>query len=208
MSVKEPCPQCGDPNCDCEKGKCTCTPKAEKTQPTDKYLPKQDMGNIKDGTEISKPVNPYFPQNRPMQKKGYADLKKAAGADLETLANDEIVAQGLENINGYHAYAQEHASEYNKFGFGHCAYRQAKDGLYDVNFHYAIEHIQPLAFTSMFGNEVRKATATTSNTYYFLASRHLDEKTAQLACSDYNIYLGVKPHKADHPVLAFRKKAQ
>lgn len=208
MSVKEPCPQCGDPNCDCEKGKCECTPKAEKTQPTDKYLPKQDMGNIKDGAEFSKPVNPYFPQNRPIQKKGYAELKKQAGSELETLANDEIVAEGVENINGYYAYAQAHASEYNKFGFGHCGYRQAKDGLFDVNFHYAIEHIQPLSFVSNFGNEMRYSNASTSSSHHFLASRHLDEKTAQLACSDYNIFLGLKAHKADHPVLAFRKKAE
>jgi hypothetical protein len=206
MSEKEPCPNCGDPACDCEKGKCTCTPKAEKTQPTDKYLPKQDMGNIKDGAVFSKPVNPYFPENRPVQKKGYAEMKKAMGAELESLASEEVVVEGVANIEGYHSYAQEHANEYNKFGFGHCGYRQAKDGMFDVNFHYALEHLTPLAYVSNFGNEVRKAQASTSQSHSFCVSRHLDEKSAQLACSDYNIFLALKPCKDNHPMLAFRKK--
>ena len=207
MSVKEPCPQCGDPNCDCEKGKCECTPKAGKTQPTDKYLPEQDMGNVKDGAVFSKPVNPYYPQSRPVQQKAYSFLKQANdGKELETLASDEAVAQGVANIEGYHTYAQENANDFNKFSFGHCGYRQAKDGLFDVNFHYSLEHITPLSFVSNFGNEVRKYQSSTSQSHAFVVSRHPDEKSAQLACSDYNIALALKPCKDDHPMLAFRKK--
>lgn len=199
------CERCGDPECTCPEGECKCTPKAAKTQPSDKFLPKQNKDDIKDGFLIGTAVNPYKPRTCPMQGETHAELEKRAGTSLTSLAEEEIVKQGVQNIQEYFAYAQENANELNKFSFGQCFVSRAKDGYYDIRYQYSMEHIQPFATHSQFGNEERKFQSSVFKQHDFIVSRHRDEVSARLACSDYNIFLAVKPARADHPVLKLRK---
>jgi len=203
MSEKEPCPQCGDPDCTCEKGKCDCTPKAEKTQPSDKYLPKENHKNIEDGMVISKPVNPYVRGEVPIVTEPLIETKKKAEKEIETYAGEAWFPQAIEGIKNYLAYAKVNAGDLTEFGYGYCSYNRAKDGLWAVNYNYSRTD-KTLFKTTDANAQAYSFTSEAHSNYSFPVSKHFDEKSAQLACSDYNIFVAAKPSAEDHPVKAFR----
>lgn len=202
MSEKKPCENCGDPNCSCPPGKCDCTPKAA-TQPSDKYLPKEDKGDFKNQT-LGKPVNPYQPAKCPLAEGFFKDLEKVAGGPLTTFAKSEWFADALENLKGFRAYADANTTEDLRFHLGSCSTKQGKDGYWAVQYNYVREVKHPYSTVNTFTKEQANYIAFDTLSQNFVVSKHFDAKSAELARADYNIFLGVASAAKDHPVVAMR----
>lgn len=188
MSEDTVCENCGDPNCKCPPGKCTCTPsKKAETQPSDKYLPKEDKGNIETGKVISKPVNPY-------KREALLQYKPEGSTEAitEPLAVKALYASALENLNDLMSFneklAQQESMQFHK---GKCIVRIAKDGCREVRYAFVKETKHPYSTQNAFASTKNEYLAYNSITEYYTLSRHLDDKSASEAAKVYNTALGL-----------------
>jgi len=202
MSEKKPCENCGDPNCSCPPGKCDCKPKAA-TQPSDKYLPKEDKGDFKDKT-INKPVNPFQPAKCPLAEGFFKDIQKVAGGELHTFAKSEWFADAIQNLKDFKAFADANTTEDVRFYPGICTAKQGNDGYWAVQYNYVREARHPYSTINTFSKEQANYVAFDTLSQNFVVSKHFDARSAELARSDYNIFLGAASAPKDHPVVAMR----
>ena len=201
--------ECGDPKCTCKKGQCNCV------QPSEKFLPKQDKGDFKDKT-INLPVDPatYLntyegdtlynanPPKGPYQAHKSMDIptdntlfkdKQAATAEAGKVdfafwkpAIERLQAQLSENI-------EKMAMEPNtKFYSKPCSWRIGKDGMREVSFNYIEEVKTPLQVSGSLASSAKQMVPMATWDKKLVLSKHMDDKSAMLACQAYNEFLNLK----------------
>lgn len=212
--------------CECSIGQeCKCgLPKKEAskqaaTQPSDKYLPKEDKGNVKDG-DINLPVNPYeegdkgdkeYTKDRPHGKyQEAAGGKKNAEvpADIEFWSQKIALNEGREPtsfegkefwalaLDRLHSQLAENiatmATTDVKFYSKPCSWKIGKDGMRVVSFNYIQESNHSFSTKTTFGGEQRDFVAKATLDKQVVLSKHMDDRSAILACQLYNKYLNIK----------------
>jgi hypothetical protein len=186
--------ECGDPSCKCAPGKCDCK------QPSDKFLPKEDKGDF--GGAINAPVNPTLspaqqkgPLNAmgiPSDKTSYKDKQAAtaeAGKEAFTFwapALLRLQAQMSENI-------EKMASSPNtKFYSKACSWKIGKDGMREVSYNYIEEVKTPINVSGSMASSPKQMVPAATWDRKLVLSKHLDDKSAMLACQVYNDFLNLK----------------
>ena len=186
--------ECGDPKCTCKKGQCNCV------QPSEKFLPKEDKGPF-DG-EINAPVNPTsnppkqkgplnameIPQDNTLFKDKQAATAEAGKQDFSFWkpAIERLQAQMSENI-------ERMAMEPNtKFYSKPCSWRIGKDGMREVAFNYIEEVKTPIQVSGSLASSAKQMVPTATWDRKVVLSKHMDDKSAMLACQAYNEFLNLK----------------
>lgn len=201
--------ECGDPSCKCKKGECDCV------QPSEKFLPKEDKGNFKDKT-INLPVDPatylntydgdtFYNGNPP--KGPYQALKSmeipsdnTTYTDKQAAVNDagktdfafwkpaleRLKAQMGENI-------ERMANDSNtKFYSKPCSWKIGKDGMREVSFNFIEEVKTPIQVSGSMASSAKQMIPSATWDRKVVLSKHMDDKSAILACQVYNEFLNLK----------------
>lgn len=201
--------ECGDPSCTCKKGECDCV------QPSEKFLPKEDKKPLKDHT-INLPVDPAVYLNtydgeslyngKP-PKGTYQAAKlmeipqdntffKDKQAAIETGGNEafpfwnaaisRLKAQLGENI-------ERMACDTNiKFYSKPCSWRIGNDGMREVAFNYIEEVKTPIGVSGSMASSAKQMVPSATWDRKLVLSKHMDDKSAMLACQAYNEFLSLK----------------
>lgn len=201
--------ECGDPKCKCKPGSCDCV------QPSEKFLPKENKGPLKDHT-INLPVDPatYLNTydgdtlyNGKPPKGPYQALKTMEIPSDNTLYKDKQAAvneagksdfpfwkQALERLQTQLADNIERmASEPGtKFHSKACSWRIGKDGMREVCYNYIEEVKTPIQVTGSLASAAKQMVPSTTWDRKLVLSKHMDDKSAMLACQAYNEYLALK----------------
>lgn len=201
--------ECGDPSCKCKPGTCDCI------QPSEKFLPKEDKGNFKSGP-INLPVDPAVylnsyegetlydgkPKKGPYQALNTMNIpsdnvpfkdKQAAIADAGKTdfsfwkpALERLAAQLADNI-------ERMASEPGtKFHSKQCSWRIGKDGMREVSYNYIEEVKTPVHVSGSMASSAKQMISTVGHDRKVVLSKHMDDKSAMLACQAYNEFLALK----------------
>jgi hypothetical protein len=201
--------ECGDPSCKCKPGTCDCK------QPSEKFLPKEDKGNFKSGP-INLPVDPatYLntydgdtlyngnPPKGPYQALKNMNIpsdtvpfkdKQAAVADAGKAdfafwkpALERLATQLADNIE---TMANQPGT---KFYSKQCSWRIGKDGMREVSYNYIEEVKTPIQVSGSIASSAKQMIAGVTHDRKLVLSKHMDDKSAMLACQAYNEYLALK----------------
>jgi hypothetical protein len=187
---KEPCENCGDPKCECEKGKCECTPKhiVDGTKPV-------KVENIKDGEVVGYPkVNyKYDAMEAPIDEEFYAIKKQAnKGEEVADFSKSAFWDKAVDRLEAFltetEAQAKEQGKRIYRNGF---SWKLTNDGYRQVAYNYSVE--TPHAYSTEGYNQARRdLVAYTTESKQMVVSKHLDDKSAMVASSNFNNYLGIK----------------
>ena len=185
--------ECGNPSCKCKKGECDCV------QPSEKFLPKQDKGDFEGN--INAPVNPTSlpskqkgPLNAmeiPSDKTFYKDKQAAtneAGKEAFAFwkpAIERLQAQLAENIE------RMAMTQGTKFYSKPCSWRIGKDGMREVAYNYIEEVQTPIQISGSMASSAKQMVPMATWDKKLVLSKHMDDKSAMLACQAYNEYLAL-----------------
>ncbi len=198
--------ECGDPSCKCKPGKCDCV------QPSVKFLPKEDKKPIKDHT-INLPVDPAtylntydgetlydgkapkgpyqalntmeIPQDNTFYKDKQAAVNEAGKADFAFWAPalGRLKAQLGDNI-------EKMANQPNvRFHSKPCSWRIGKDGMREVCYNFIEEVKQTVQVSGSMASSAKQMTPSATWDRKVVLSKHMDDKSAMLACQAYNEFL-------------------
>jgi hypothetical protein len=201
--------ECGDPKCKCKPGKCDCV------QPSEKFLPRQNKGNIQDGP-INLPVDPatylnsYYgdtlydgkapkgpyqalnsmeiPQDKTLYKDKQAAVNEAGKSDFAFWkpALDRLQAQLAENI-------EKMANQPDvKFYSKPCSWKIGKDGMREVSYNFIEEVKTPIQVSGSMASAAKQMVPMATWDKKLVLSKHMDDKSAMMACQAYNEYLALK----------------
>ena len=201
--------ECGDPSCKCQPGTCDCI------QPSEKFLPKEDKGNVKNGP-INLPVDPatylntydgetLYDGNRrkgpyqalktmniPSDSVPFKDKQNAVADAGKTdfafwaPALERLATQLADNIE---VMANQPGT---KFYSKQCSWRIGKDGMREVAYNYIEEVKTPVQVSGSMASSAKQMISTVGHDRKVVLSKHMDDKSAMLACQAYNEFLALK----------------
>jgi hypothetical protein len=201
--------ECGDPSCKCKPGTCGCI------QPSEKFLPKEDKGNVKDGP-INLPVDPATYLNtydgeslyNANPKKGpYQALKTMEIPSDNTFFKDKQAAineagkesfpfwkQALERLQTQLADNVDRMANQpgTKFYSKACSWKVGKDGMREVSYNFIEEVKASVEVSGSMASAAKQMTSVATWDKKLVLSKHMDDKSAMLACQAYNEYLALK----------------
>jgi hypothetical protein len=201
--------ECGDPKCKCKPGKCDCV------QPSEKFLPKQDKGNIKNETinlpvdpavylntydgdtlyDGKRPKGPYqalksmeIPSDNTLYKDKQAAVNEAGKTDFAFWkpAIERLQAQIADNID------KMASQPGTKFYSKPCSWRIGKDGMREVAYNYIEEVKTSIEISGSMASSAKQMVPMATWDRKVVLSKHMDDKSAMLACQAYNEYLALK----------------
>ena len=198
--------ECGDPSCKCKPGECDCI------QPSEKFLPKEDKGNVKDGP-INLPVDPATYLNTydgetlydGKPKKGpYQALMSEIPLDL-VLFKDKQAAMADAGKTDFPFWAsaitrlqeavaqniERQATSQTKFISKPCTWRIGKDGLREVAYNFIEEVRTDINISGSMASSAKQMVSYATVDKRVVLSKHIDDKSAMLASQAYNEFLGL-----------------
>jgi hypothetical protein len=186
--------ECGNPSCKCQPGTCDCT------QPSEKFLPKEDKTNF--SGVINTPVNPtsapaapkglFNAMNIPSDSVSFKDKQHAVADAGKTdfafwqPALERLATQLADNIE---VMANQSGT---KFYSKQCSWRIGKDGMREVAYNYIEEVKTPIQISGSMASSAKQMIAGVTHDRKLVLSKHMDDKSAMLACQAYNEYLSLK----------------
>jgi hypothetical protein len=186
--------ECGDPSCKCKPGTCSCG------QPSEKFLPKQDFKDF--SGVINAPVNPTSApaapkgplnaMNIPSDPVSFKDKQNAVADAGKTdfafwkPALELLATQLADNID---RMANQPGT---KFHSKQCSWRIGKDGMREVAYNYIEEVKTPIQISGSMASSAKQMIAGVTHDRKLVLSKHMDDKSAMLACQAYNEYLSLK----------------
>ena len=187
---------------------------ADKTgiQPSEKFLPKEDKGDVKDGP-INLPVDPATYLNTydgetlydGKPKKGpYQALMSEIPIDLTPYKDKQaaVADAGKTDFPFWskaitrlqEAVAQNierQATTQTKFTSKPCSWRIGKDGLREVAYNYVEEVRTDINISGSMASSAKTMVSYATVDKRVVLSKHLDDKSATLASQTYNEFLGL-----------------
>ena len=201
--------ECGDPKCKCKPGSCDCV------QPSEKFLPKEDKKPIKDHT-INMPVDPAtylntyngdtlydgkapkgpyqahksmeIPSDKTTYKDKQAAVNEAGKSDFAFWAPAllRLQAQMSENIEKMAGHPN------TKFYSKACTWKVGKDGMREVSYNFIEEVKTPINVSGSLASSAKQMAPMATWDRKLVLSKHMDDKSAMLACQVYNDFLNLK----------------
>lgn len=201
--------ECGDPSCTCKPGKCDCK------QPSEKFLPKENKKPLENQT-INLPVDPanYLntydgeslyngkPPKGPYQAAELMEIPqdnilfkdKKVAAETGGLESFGFWKPALERLQAQVAQNIERAASEpaTKFYSKPCSWRIGKDGMREVAFNYIEEVKTSIGVSGSMASAAKQMTPAATWDRRLVLSKHMDDKSAMLACAAYNEFLALK----------------
>lgn len=198
--------ECGNPKCKCKPGKCDCV------QPSEKFLPKENKGPLKDHT-INLPVDPatylntydgdtlyngnppkgpYQAMEIPQDIVPFKDKKVAV--ETGGLESFSFWKPALARLKAQLALNIEKMAceEGIKFYSKPCTWRIGKDGMREVAFNFIEEQKTSIKVSGSMASAAKQMTPMATWDRKLVLSKHMDDQSAILACQVYNEFLGLK----------------
>jgi hypothetical protein len=200
--------ECGNPSCKCKKGDCDCV------HPSEKFLPKQNKGDIQDGT-INLPVDPatylntYEGESLYIAKppKGpYQALKTMEIPSDNTFYKDKQAAineagkesfafwkPALERLQAQLADNIDRMANHSgtKFYSKPCSWRRGNDGMREVAYNYIEEVKTTIEIKGSSASSSKQMIPSATWDRKVVLSKHMDDQSAIMACQAYNDYLAL-----------------
>jgi len=186
--------ECGNPSCKCKPETCDCI------QPSEKFLPKQDFKDF--SGVINTPVNPTSApaapkgplnaMNIPSDPVFFKDKQNAVADAGKTdfafwqPALERLATQLADNID---RMANQSGT---KFYSKQCSWRIGKDGMREVAYNFIEETNTPIHIEGRTAGTSKQMLAGVTHDRKLVLSKHMDDKSAMLACQAYNEYLSLK----------------
>lgn len=188
------CAKCGESACDHLKMEAA-------SQPSDKFLPKEDKGDIKDETVTAKP-NPS--PNPEVLKGPYDALEVPVDTVAFSLKPQPYASSGVSP----HAYwepamailgtvqhehkAKSEATENLAYTPLPCTWKVGKSGLREVAYNFVESQSHQITVPGAFEGDSRTFSAHATVNRSVTLSKHIDDASAKQACDLYNEHLGFK----------------
>ena len=129
----------------------------------------------------------------PIDEEFYAIKKQAnSGEEVTDLSKKAFWEQSVDRLEAFisetEAQAKADGKRIYRNGF---SWKMTKDGYRQVAYNYTLE--TPHAYTTEGYNQARRdLVAYTTENKQLVVSKHLDDKSAMVASSNFNNYLGIK----------------